>query len=424
MCSDVAISVRDLTKTYRMFEHSGDRIKEALTLGGKQFHKKFTALKDVSFEIKKGEIVGVIGRNGSGKSTLLQLICGILKPTTGAIVANGRISALLELGAGFNPEFTGRENVYFQGAVLGISKDEMARRFDGIAAFADIGDFIDAPVGTYSSGMFARLAFAVGSSVDAEIILIDEAMAVGDVAFQARCLSRIRQLKAQGTTFLLVSHSTAQILNNADSALLLDSGSMVMHSSSVSAVISAYEARTRNTAVCAANQSAAGADATTSGERLAATAKGETRQDLHESRFGSFEAIVRRIDVIQDGSERTCLLPGKNTLLRFHVDSSRPFADVVLALSMRLPGSGDLWGDNNLLAERPLALHAGRNLIEFSFDFPLSSGEYLVHCGLAAFEAGSRVELDQRWPAAQITVISDRAQVGHVHAPITVRVLA
>ena len=203
---DIAISVRNLTKSYRLFGHPGDRIKQFFSLGLKQYHREFTALKDVSFDIKKGETVGIIGRNGSGKSTLLQLICGILKPTTGTVQVNGRVSALLELGAGFNPEFTGRENVYFQGALMGFTEAQMDERFDEIAAFADIGEFIDQPVRTYSSGMFVRLAFAVAIHVDPDILVVDEALAVGDMAFQRKCFAQIDRLRAAGCTIALVTH--------------------------------------------------------------------------------------------------------------------------------------------------------------------------------------------------------------------------
>jgi lipopolysaccharide transport system ATP-binding protein len=224
MHSDVAISVKNLTKTYRIFNHPGDRIKQALTFGQKQYHKEFTALKDVSFEIKKGDMVGIVGCNGSGKSTLLQLICGILKSTSGFVTASGRISALLELGAGFNPEFTGRENVYFQGAVLGITKEEMARRFDDIAAFADIGEFIEQPVRVYSSGMYLRLAFATAVHVDADILVVDEALSVGDASFRSRCFRRIGELRESGCTILFVSHELDQIVKFCDYAILLDDG--------------------------------------------------------------------------------------------------------------------------------------------------------------------------------------------------------
>lgn len=426
----IAISVRNLTKTYRIFGHPGERLKQAMTFGLKRYHREFTALKDVSFDIKKGETVGIIGRNGSGKSTLLQLICGILKPTSGTVKVNGRVSALLELGAGFNPEFTGRENVYFQGALMGLTKEEMAERFDDIAAFADIGEFIDQPVRTYSSGMFVRLAFAVASSVDAEIMLIDEALAVGDIAFQARCFIRIKQLQNKGTTFLLVSHSTAQILNQANTALMLDHGELITLSKDVPSVVAVYENCVRNTQGAMA-LSTPNVDCECLSMRqgnherlhqlLRDEAVNQTRHDLYESRFGTFEAVISKLIILQGGAQTTFLLPGLETVLRFHVEASRPFQEIVLGVSCRLPSAGDVWGDNNLLAERPLSLHTGLNLIEYVFNFPLSAGEYLIYCGLAAFDSNSRIELDQRWPMEKVTVTSDRAQVGFVFAPVTVR---
>lgn len=227
MHSDTAISARDLTKTYRIFGHPADRIKQALTLGRMHFHHEFTALQNVSFEIKKGETVGIIGRNGSGKSTLLQLICGILKPTSGEVQVNGRISALLELGSGFNPEFTGRENVYFQGAVMGLTKEEMDERFDDIASFADIGDFIDQPVRTYSSGMFIRLAFSVSIRVDPEILIVDEALSVGDMEFQAKSFQTMRKMQDEGLSILLVTHSLPLVRNFCKRAIWLDHGNLL-----------------------------------------------------------------------------------------------------------------------------------------------------------------------------------------------------
>ena len=225
---DIAISVRNLGKTYRLFGHPGDRIKQFLSLGMKKYHNEFTALHDVSFDIKKGETVGIIGRNGSGKSTLLQLICGILKPTTGTVKVNGRVSALLELGAGFNPEFTGRENVYFQGAVMGFSKEEMDARFDEIAAFADIGEFIDQPVRTFSSGMFVRLAFAAMVHADADVLVIDEALAVGDSAFQRKCFDKLgAYFSDNDKSLLFVSHNIRQVERLCDKVIWLDHGKLV-----------------------------------------------------------------------------------------------------------------------------------------------------------------------------------------------------
>ena len=228
----IAIKVENLSKCYQIYENPRDRLKQFVMprmhrIAGnkpKQYFSEFWALKDVSFEIKKGETVGIIGRNGSGKSTLLQMICGTLNPTSGSVQTNGRIAALLELGSGFNPEFTGRENVYMNAAVLGLGKDEIDARFDDIAAFADIGQFIEQPVKTYSSGMMVRLAFAVAINVDPEILIVDEALSVGDELFQRKCFSRIEAIRANGATILFVSHSGSVIVELCDRAVLVDSG--------------------------------------------------------------------------------------------------------------------------------------------------------------------------------------------------------
>jgi len=233
MSSDIAISVKNLTKTYRLFDHPGDRVKQALTFGRIKFHREFTALKDVSFEVKKGETVGIIGRNGSGKSTLLQLICGILKPTSGSVTVNGRISALLELGSGFNPEFTGRENIYFQGAIMGFSKADMDGRVEDIVAFADIGEFIDQPVRTYSSGMFVRLAFATAIHSEPDILILDEILAVGDMVFQRKCFESLKRLLIKKKpAVILVSHEIRQIQRFCTQAVFLHDGKMVSAGSS------------------------------------------------------------------------------------------------------------------------------------------------------------------------------------------------
>ncbi|WP_434151167.1 ABC transporter ATP-binding protein [Methylocaldum gracile subsp. desertum] len=207
---DIAIRVTDLSKCYHIYDRPRDRLLQMLARGRKQFYREFWALKDVSLEINKGETVGIVGRNGSGKSTLLQLICGTLNPTSGSVETRGRIAALLELGSGFNPEFTGRENVYMNAAVLGLSKQEIDERFDDIAAFADIGQFIDQPVKTYSSGMYVRLAFAVITHVDATILVIDEALAVGDAVFTQKCMRFIRSFQERGT-LIFVSHDIASV---------------------------------------------------------------------------------------------------------------------------------------------------------------------------------------------------------------------
>jgi len=221
--TEYAIEVSNLGKSYQMYERPSDRLKQMLMRGRKQYFKEFWALKGVSFQIKKGETVGIIGRNGSGKSTLLQMICGTLNPTEGEVKVNGRVAALLELGAGFNPEFTGVENVYMAASLYGLSKEEIDQRFDAIASFADIGDHIYHPVKSYSSGMYVRLAFAVIAHVDADILVVDEALAVGDAVFTEKCMRFIRKFKENGT-LLFVSHDMGSVLNLCERAVWLHLG--------------------------------------------------------------------------------------------------------------------------------------------------------------------------------------------------------
>ena len=232
---DIAISVSGLSKRYEIYATARDRLKQFIIprlqrLAGdtaKQYFDEFWALQHISFEVRKGETVGIIGCNGSGKSTLLQMICGTLSPTHGTIRINGRIAALLELGSGFNPEFSGRENIYMNCTVLGLSRDEIDQRFDSIAEFADIGVFIEQPVKTYSSGMAVRLAFAVAINVDPDILIVDEALSMGDELFQRKCFSRIEAIRASGSTILFVSHSATQIIELCDRAILLDAGEIL-----------------------------------------------------------------------------------------------------------------------------------------------------------------------------------------------------
>lgn len=228
MDEDIVISIKNLTKTYKLYTSHADRVKETFNPFRKKYHRPFNALTNISFNVKRGEMLGIIGQNGSGKSTLLQIICGILQPTSGSIEINGRASALLELGAGFNPEFTGRQNVYINGAILGLKHEEIEARFDDIVTFAEIGDFIDQPVKTYSSGMYVRLAFAVAINVDADILIVDEALAVGDEIFQRKCFSRIQEIQKNGTTILFVSHSAPTVVELCNKAILLDQGELLL----------------------------------------------------------------------------------------------------------------------------------------------------------------------------------------------------
>lgn len=222
MCSDdVVLSVKNVSKCFEMYEKPIHRLFQTFCAGRRKFYREFWALRGIDFEIHKGECVGIIGRNGAGKSTLLQIVTGTLSPTTGTIVRRGRIAALLELGSGFNPEFSGRENVYLNGAILGLSKKEIDARYEDILAFADIGEFIDQPVKTYSSGMMVRLAFAVQVMVDPDVLIVDEALAVGDVAFQRKCYMRMEALKKRGVTILLVTHGMETVKQFCSRVILL-----------------------------------------------------------------------------------------------------------------------------------------------------------------------------------------------------------
>jgi len=235
--NDNIIQVNSVGKMYKLFDRPADRLKHSLFWRlGKQYGRDFWALRDVSFSVERGETIGVIGRNGSGKSTLLQLIAGILSPTEGAISVNGRVAALLELGSGFHPEYTGRENIFMSGAILGISYDEMLERCERIIAFADIGDFIDQPVKVYSSGMLARLAFSTAISVDADILIVDEILAVGDMAFQVKCLNVFHQLRDRGCTVLFVSHDPYTIRSFCQKGIYLKNGQMILYGPSYAVV--------------------------------------------------------------------------------------------------------------------------------------------------------------------------------------------
>ncbi len=227
MSSNIAISVKNIGKCYEMYAKPHHRLFQTLHRGKKQFYKEFWALQNISLEVKKGECIGIIGRNGCGKSTLLQIIAETLAPTTGGVEVNGRVAALLELGSGFNPEFTGRENVYMNGTVLGLSRKEIDEKFADIEAFADIGEFINQPIKIYSSGMKLRLAFAVQTFVDPDILIVDEALAVGDAAFQMKCTNRMRKMIDNGVTILFVSHSMQSIRTFCSRAIWLENGKMI-----------------------------------------------------------------------------------------------------------------------------------------------------------------------------------------------------
>ena len=325
MSSEISVRVENLSKCYQIYDQPRDRLKQfimprlqrKLGQASRQYFREFWALKDVSFEVKRGETVGIIGRNGSGKSTILQMICGTLNPTSGSVQTNGRIAALLELGSGFNPEFTGRENIYMNGAVLGLSRNEIEQRFDDIVAFADIGDFLDQPVKTYSSGMYVRLAFSVIVHVDADILIVDEALAVGDMYFQAKCMAHMKRLMNSGVTVLFVSHDITSVKALCSRAVYLDRGNMVSVGPTDEVVEAYYSAGVISAQSIEAQPKPGGAEFSGrfSGAELADQKDFETRAAFHRIRNGMAEFIdVRFLDLL--GRKVEAVEFGQEVILR------------------------------------------------------------------------------------------------------------
>ena len=412
----ILIEAEGVSKVYALYDKPIHRLAEALWPRVRR-HRDFHALKKVSFTLKRGENIGIIGKNGSGKSTLLKILTGVLEPTEGRADVRGRVSALLELGAGFNPELTGRENVYFNGMIHGHSKEEVDATLEAVLAFADIGAFIDQPVKTYSSGMFARLAFAVAISDEPDILIIDEALSVGDIAFQYKCFRKMQEMQERGVTILYVTHSMQQILDHCDRAILLEHGEVVMDSYDTQGVVAEYEKRMRNV------------PARPAGERSGAKAFDTAlldlgaNRELGEKRFGSHRAVIHRVTVSHDrnaAEDDMLLRSGRELYLRFEIYAFERIPEVALGVSIRSRETADIWGDNNLDAGVPVTLEAGLNRITYRFVLNINEGSYLLFCGLATFEAGTREELDQRWPVKQIEIVTARKGVGMLFSPIEI----
>lgn len=432
MSSEIAISVENVSKSFAIYETPRDRLKQFLLpslrrlfgLAAKNYYREFKALSGVSFKMMKGETIGIIGRNGAGKSTLLQIICGTLAASEGSVDVKGRIAALLELGAGFNPEFTGRENVILNGELLGLSRREMERRLPDIEEFAGIGDFIDQPIKTYSSGMYVRLAFAVQACVDPEILIVDEALSVGDIGFQYKCFRRMEELRRRGVTILMVTHSTGSILEYADRCIVMDGGTIQIDTNDVLAAVLTYE----KGMIAAKPEQASDShpeNTEVTAEDLAAVQRRSVNDHISEKRFGTARAIIERMDIVRrDGSsfdESPVMRSGEELTFRFTITSSEVLDDIALGVSITKTQGGDIWGDNNIRAGFPIILVRGRQVVEFSAKLPISAGEYLIHCGLARIANGAREELDQRRPIQSIKFWSPREQVGVVFAPVSVK---
>ena len=408
------IQLESISKCYRIFQNPQDRVKQALldrfqnVLGRKNaspLYREHWALRDVSFELQPGEAVGILGRNGAGKSTLLQIIAGTLEPTTGSVKTTGRITALLELGSGFNPEFTGRENVFLNAQILGMSRDDALARFDDIASFADIGDFIDQPVKTYSTGMMMRLAFAVQTAVEPKVLIVDEALSVGDMFFQAKCMARINKLVDSGVALLFVSHDISVVRQLCRRAVLLDGGavSAIGTAAAVSDQYVKLQLQDRNQTARAQpgqeppqplSDSAsdvqpvdAAIDAGVAVPDLADLAFGQEafEQRAQFNRMGNGHAQIVNVQMLRNGQQSANYEFDDEALIRIIVRMDKSLTNLNLSLKIRtLQGSDVMFFDTRLQHEMGRCYQAGLlYFFDWRLKLPMLHGNYALACGLA-----------------------------------------
>ncbi len=428
MFSDVAIKVDNLSKCFHIYDKPQDRLKQFLfppaqkTFGmaSKKYYREFWALRDVGFEVRRGETVGIIGRNGSGKSTLLEMICGTLNPTSGDVKTQGRLAAMLELGSGFNPEFTGRENIYLNAAVLGLGHQEVEERLPDIINFADIGQFIDQPVKSFSSGMVVRLAFAVQSQIDPDILIVDEALSVGDAKFQAKCFDRLKKLKDRGTSILLVTHASEQIVTHCDRAVLLHDGAMLEVGeprSIVNRYLDLLFGRERKIAAREGSepefsppkQSVVESNYPLSlNEDVFATHPG---YNPHEYRWGDGSAYILDFYLTADGQPYPSVVESGQQLviavaIRFAASLVRP----ILGITIKTKEGVTVYGVNSETLKSQVFDTLGQadsvTIPEFKFHCRLAPGDYFISLGLASRQGADIVPHDRRYDAIHLQITS------------------
>jgi lipopolysaccharide transport system ATP-binding protein len=403
MTEEVSIALRNVSKVYKRYHRPVDRLKEVL-LPGKSRAEEFWALRDINLEIPKGETIGIIGRNGSGKSTLLQIIAGTLQPTSGTVQVNGRVSALLELGSGFNPEFTGRQNVFFNGRILGLSQEEIQNRFDEIAAFADIGEFIDQPVKTYSSGMFVRLAFAVAVHVKPEVFIVDEALAVGDVVFQHKCMRRIKALMESGVTTLFVSHDSGAVKTLCNFAFMLNDGSIYTQGEPNSVFIEYMKLATQieleeesNNQIQVENHHLSSNKLNASPENHDSPGNRDSSQLLNDSNFtrrGSGKARIKSLQLVNQKGESanfasTFEFDERISLIAI-VEINSYLDNFILGFYICDKNGNEILGSNTQEENVSIGSLLPGDLLEISFSFklPLRPGAYsLTVAGAEGYES-------------------------------------
>lgn len=367
MSTNNAITASCVTKSYRLYKRNSDRIKETFHPFRKQYHRPFMALNNVSFSIKKGQSVGIIGKNGSGKSTLLQILCGVLQPTSGHVEVTGRISALLELGAGFNPEFTGRENVYLSATIMGLTREYVDNNIDRIFAFADIGEYVDQPVKLYSSGMYVRLAFATAISVEPEILIVDEALAVGDIFFQQKCVAHMKEMQ-KNATIIFVTHDMHSVTNLCERVMLLDSGSLVFDGEPIDGVAKytklVHNERFQEKKPVTSGGTVSVIDEDDAGSRWLTVSE--------DDRGGALEIKILKVRVIDENNiSKETVVKGDNVVIQLIVEASRPVDNLIIGYTVKDRIGNAIFGENTCssLADN-FSVAKGIALISYIFEWP------------------------------------------------------
>ena len=401
--SEFAIQVKHLDKMYKLYNKPSDRLKEAL--GFKVPVREHYALRDVSFEVRRGETVGIIGTNGSGKSTILKIITGVLNPTGGEVTVDGRISALLELGAGFNMEYTGIENVYLNGTMMGFSKEEIDSRLQDILDFADIGDFVHQPVKAYSSGMFVRLAFAVAINIDPEILIVDEALSVGDVFFQAKCYRKFEEFKKMGRTILFVSHDLSSIARYCDRVVLLNKG-VKLEEGSPKQMVDMYK------------QLLVGQDPTkqqVQEEKPKESWSEEFQVNPNMLEYGSKLAEITDFAVIDDkGRSTNTIEKGSSFQIRMKVVFHEAIQEPIMAYTFKDIKGTEITGTNTMFEKMHIE-HSDEGdicTVTFTQKMFLQGGEYLLAFGCTGYKDGEFTVFHRLYDACNITVVSEQNTVG------------
>jgi teichoic acid transport system ATP-binding protein len=405
------ISVKELGKTYKLYQRKKDRLRDAIWPFGPRSYRPFDALKKVTFDVRHGETLGVIGQNGSGKSTLLKIITGVLSPTSGEVEVAGRISALLELGAGFHPEFTGMENIYLNGSLLGLSREELKAKIPEILAFADIGDHIHQPVKTYSSGMFVRLAFATAINVDPEILIVDEALSVGDMFFQLKCYRKFEEFKRSGKTILFVTHDMGTIVKYCDRALVLDKGRLI-GAGLPRDMVDLYKKILVDSGV--AQQKSDVSSAVTSS--TPALWKSSFSQNPNLDPYGNGKATIEDYGIFDHHDRPNAVLEkGEECAVKMRVRFHQELKDPIFAFTIKDKKGTEISGTNTWVEKIDVPAVKENDLITISFHqaMNLQGGQYLLSLGCTGFDSSGEFIVYQRlYDAIQFDVVSSKDSVG------------